>query len=69
MITSTKLSVPLSMNHNIKLLEYLKQGYTGKISWNKYRCELTIHSKNNHLDYMIYPKFTNINRLPIVKSW
>ena len=44
MIISTKLYVPvvtLSLNHNIKFLENIKQGFQRTISWNKYRPEIT----------------------------
>ena len=51
------------MNDNIKLLENLKQGFKRKISWNKYRFEITAQLKNNNLDYVIDSKFRNINRL------
>ena len=32
-------------------------------SWNKYRCEITIKTKNDDLDYLIYPTFRNTNKL------
>ena len=55
--------VTLSSNDNIKFLENIKQGFKRKISWNEYRPEITTQSKNNNLDYLINPTFTNINRL------
>ena len=61
-----KLYVPvvtLSVNDNIKFLENLKQVFKRTISWKKYRSEITTQTKNNNLDYLIGPTFTNINRL------
>ena len=48
--------ITLSINDNIK------QGFKRKISWNKYRSEITTQPKNNNLDYMINPTFRNIIR-------
>ena len=62
----TKFYVPvvtLSINDNIKFLENVKQGFRRIISWNKYRSEITTQSKNNNLDYLIAPRFRNINKL------
>ena len=42
-INNTKLCVPvvtLSINDNIKFLENIKQGFTQKLSWNKYIFEI-----------------------------
>ena len=69
MITSTKLHVPvvaLSINDNVKFLENIKQEFKRTISWKKYRSELTTQTKNNNLDYLIDPTFTNIDRLFVV---
>ena len=66
MITRTKLYVPvvtLSINDNIKFLENIKQVFKRKISWIKYRSEITTQPKKNNLDYLIDPTFRNINRL------
>ena len=65
-ITDTKLYVPvvtLSKENNIKLLEKLKSGFKKTIKWNKYRSQMTIQKKNNNLNYLIDPTFTNVNRL------
>ena len=65
-ITDTKLYVPvvtLSKENDIKLLEQLKTGFKKTIRWNKYRSHMTIQLKNNNLNYLIDPKFTNSNRL------
>ena len=65
-ITDTKLYVPvipLSKENNIKLLEKLKSGFKKTIKWNKYRSQMSIQNKNNNLNYLIDPTFTNVNRL------
>ena len=65
-INNAKIYVPvvtLSINDNIKLLENIKQGVKRKISWNKYRSEITTQPKTNDLDYPIDPTFRSINRL------
>ena len=65
-ITDTKLYVPvvtLSKENNIKLLEQLKSGFKRTIKWNKYRSQITIQPQNNNLNYLIDPKFPNVNRL------
>ena len=65
-ITSAKLYVSvvtLSINHNIKFLENIKQGFKRTISWNKYRSEIRKEPKNNNLNYMIALTFQNINIL------
>ena len=65
-ITDTKLYVPvvtLSIENDIKLLEQLKSGFKRTTKWNKYRSQITIHPKNNSLNYLIDPRFTNVNRL------
>ena len=71
MITSTNLYVPivtLPINDNIKFLENIKQGFKRTISWKKYRSEITTQTKNGSLDYLINPKFRNINRLFVFYS-
>ena len=65
-IKDTKLYVPvvfLSKENDIKLLEQLKSGFKRTIKWNKYRSQMTIQPKNNNLNYLIDPTFTNVNRL------
>ena len=64
-IKDTKLYVPiviLSKENDIKLLEQLKSGFKRTIKWNKYRSKMTIQPQNNKLNYLIDPKFTNVNR-------
>ena len=41
----------------------MKQGFKRTVSWNKYRLEITIQTKNSNLDYLIDPTFRNINSL------
>ena len=65
-ITDTKLYVPvisLSKENDIKLLKQLKSGFKRTIKWNKYKSQMTIQPKNNNLNYLIDPTFTNVNRL------
>ena len=33
------------------------------MKWKKYRSQMTIQPKNNNLNYLIDPAFTNVNRL------
>ena len=65
-ITDTKFHVPvvilLAENDN-KLLEQLKTGFKRTIKWNKYISEMSNQTKNNNLNYLIDPTFTNVNRL------
>ena len=61
-INNAKFYVPvvtLSINHNIKFLENIKQRFKRTISWNKYRSEITTQTVNNNLDYLIDPTFRN----------
>ena len=64
-IKDCKLYVPvvtlLAQNIN-KLLEQLKTRFKRTIKWNKYRLEMSI-SKNNNLNYLIDPTFSNVNKL------
>ena len=65
-ITDTKLYVPvvtLSTENDKKLLEQLRTGFKRTIKWNKYRSEMTNQTKTNHLNYLIDPTFTKVNRL------
>ena len=64
--TDTKLYVPvvtLLKENDIKLLEQLKSGFKRTLKWNKCRSQMTIQPKNNNLNYLIDPTFTNVNRL------
>ena len=65
-MTDCKLYVPvltLSAENDNKLLEQLKPGFKRTIKWNKYRSKMSNQTKNNDLNYLIDPKFTNVNRL------
>ena len=55
--------VTLSAENDNKLLEQLKTGFKRKIKWNKYRSKMSNQTKNNSLNYLIDPTFTNVNRL------
>ena len=55
--------VTLSAELDNKLLEQLKTGFKRKIKWNKCRSEMSNQTKNNNLNYLIDPIFTNVNRL------
>ena len=52
--------VTLSNKKNINLLEQLKLVFKKAIKCNKYRSQMT---KNNNVNYLIDPTFTNVNRL------
>ena len=61
-----KLYVPvvtLSAKNDNKLLEQLKTEFKGTITWNKYRSEIANQTKDNDLNFLIDPTFTNVNRL------
>ena len=65
-ITDCKLYVPvvtLSAENDNKLLEQLKSGFRKSIKWNKYMSQMSNQNKNNNLNYLIDPTFSNVNRL------
>ena len=65
-IKDCKLYVPvftLSAENDNKLLQQLKTGFKRTMKWNKYRSEMFNQTKNNNLNYLIDPTFTNVNRL------
>ena len=65
-ITDCKLYVPvvnLSAKNDSKLLEQLKSGFRITIKWNKYMSQMSNQNKNNNLNYLIDPTFSNVNRL------
>ena len=65
-ITDCKLYVPvvtLSAENDNKLLEQLKSGFRRSINWNKYMSQMSNQNKNNNLNYLIDPTFSNVNRL------
>ena len=51
-----------------KLLEQLKLGFKRTIKWNKHRSQMTIQPKNNNLNYLIDPAFTNVKGLFVLSS-
>ena len=55
--------VTLSAGNDNKLLGKLKTVFKRTIKRNKYGSEMPNQSKNNNLNYLIDPKFTNVNRL------
>ena len=55
--------VTLSDENDNKLLDQLKAGFKRTIKWSKYRSEMTNQARNNNLNYLIDPTFTNVNRL------
>ena len=64
--TDCKLYVPmvtLSAENDNKLLEQLKSGFRITIKWNKYISQMSNQNKNNNLNYLIDPTFSNVNRL------
>ena len=64
-ITYCKLYVPVVTlsAENDKLIEQLKAEFKRTIKWNEYRSEMSNQTKNNNLNYLIDPTFTNVNRL------
>ena len=63
-IKDTKLYVPvvtLSAENDNKFLEQLKTRFKRTIKWNKYRSEMSNQTKNNNLNYLVDPTFTNVN--------
>ena len=65
-ITDCKLYVPvftLSAENDNKLLKQLKSGFRITKKWNKYMSQMSNKNKNNNLNYLIDPTFSNVNRL------
>ena len=65
-VTDTKWYVAVvtfSTENDKTLLEQLRTGFKRTIKWNKYRSEMTNQSKNNNLNDLIDPTFTNVNRM------
>ena len=55
--------VTLSAENVNKLLEQLKSGFRITIKWNKYMSQMFNQCKNNNLNYLTDPTFSNVNRL------
>ena len=65
-ITDVKLYVyvvTLSSENEKTLLEQLRTGFKRTIKCNKYSSEMTNHTQNNNLNYLIDSTFTKVNRL------
>ena len=65
-IKDCKLYVPVvtfSAESDNKFLEQLKTEFKRTIKWNKCRSEMFNQAKNNNLNYLVDPTFTNVNRL------
>ena len=65
-ITNCKLYVSvvtLSAENDNKLLEQVKSGFRITIKWNKYMSQMSNQNKNDTLNYLIDPTFSNVNRL------
>ena len=65
-ITDCKLCVPvvtLSAENDNELLEQLKSEFRITVKWNKYMLQMSNQTKNNNLNYLIDPTFSNVNRL------
>ena len=70
-ITDCKLYVPvvtLLAEIDNKLLEQLKSGFRITIKWNKYMSQMSNQNKNNNLNYLIDPTFSNVNRLFVFEN-
>ena len=63
-IKDTKLYVPVVTlsTRDDNFLEQLNKGFKRTIKWNKCRSEMTNQTKTNHLNHLINPTFTKINR-------
>ena len=53
----------MSTKDDNSFLEQLKSGFKRTINWNKYRSEMTNETKTNHLNHLIDPTFTKVNRI------
>ena len=58
--------VTLSAENDNKLLDQLKTGFKRTIKWNKYRSGMSNQTKNNNLNHLIDPTFTNVNILSVL---
>ena len=57
------ITAKLNVQTICQTLENINRGIKRTTSWNKYRSEIKVQSKNNNLDYMIDSIFRIINRL------
>ena len=68
-ITDTKLYLPvatLSKENDTKRLGQPKPGFKRTIKWKKYSSHMAVQLQNSNLNYLIDPKFTNVNRLIVL---
>ena len=59
-------NINFSVGDDNKLLKQLKTGFKRTITWNKYRSDMSNQTKNNNLNYLIDPTFTNVSRLVVL---
>ena len=65
-ITDCKLYVSvvaLSSEEDNNLLNQLKSGFKRTVKWNEYMSQISNQNKNDNLNYLINPTFTNVTRL------
>ena len=53
----------LSAENDKKLLEQLKSGFRITIKWDKYMSQMSNQNKNNNLNYLIDPTFSNVTKM------
>ena len=51
-----------------KFLEQLKSEFKRTIKWNKYKSEMTNHTKTNNVNYLISPTLNKVSRLFVLSS-
>ena len=56
------MAVISSTQDSDKLLPQLKKGFKRTINWNKYQYKVTRQAQNPYLDYLIEPRFQEVNR-------
>ena len=57
------LVATLSAEEDNELLDQLESGFKRTIKWKKYISQMSNQTKNNNLNYLIDPTFSNVNRL------
>ena len=48
-------------------MQQLKSGFKRTISWNKYQSKVSIQVPNPHLNFLIDPRFQEVNRLFVIR--
>ena len=64
-ITDTKLYAPvvtLSTQDNAKLLQQLKSGFQGIVTWNEYSSKPHLLTQNPNFNHLVEPSFQGVNR-------